>query len=103
MSHQPPHHASLTFASRFNATVVSIRVSCVACSVVSHADSVRLLIPYSHTACARAFISTHPDDAVLSFAPIVPLVLNSEEIVFHTALASHSGESSVKGVITHVI
>lgn len=39
----------------------------------------------------------------MSFAPIVPFVLYSVAREFHTALASHSGESSVNGVISPVI
>lgn len=66
-------------------------------------QSVRLLIPYSQTASAKAFISIHPEDAVLSFDPIVPAILFSDARAAHTAFASHSGESSVNGLIDPVI
>lgn len=95
----PPHTDSLTFIS----TRVSILSSCSACSVVSPALSVRLLIPYSHTACARASKSTHQEEAVLSFAPIVPISLFSFASADHTAFARFSGDSSVNGVISPVI
>ena len=39
----------------------------------------------------------------MSFAPIVPRVLYSFAREFHTALASHSGDSSVNGLIVPVI
>ena len=63
----------------------------------------RLRIPYSHTACASAFISTPQEEAVFNLAHIVPLVLNSVDNEFHTALASPSGDNSVNGDITQVI
>lgn len=39
----------------------------------------------------------------MSFAPIVPRVLYSLAREFHTACASHSGDSSVNGLIVPVI
>lgn len=60
-------------------------------------------ILYSHTACAKALRSTHPDEAVFSFAPIVPDVLYSVASESHTAFASHSGDNGVNGDISPVI
>lgn len=77
--------------------------NCASCSGDNHELSVRLRMLYSHTACASAFMSTHHDDAVLSFCPIVPAVLYSLASVFHTACASHCGDSGVNGDISPVI
>lgn len=89
--------------SRILSVIFTVLASCCACSVVSHPLMVSERILYSHTAWARALRSTHPDDAVLSFAHIVPDVLYSVASESHTAFARPSGDSGVNGDISPVI
>lgn len=82
---------------------MTVSVSCCACSGVSHPLVVSERILYSHTACAKALRSTHPDEAVFNLAHIVPNVLCSVASESHTAFASHSGDNGVNGDISPVI
>lgn len=82
---------------------LKVAANCSACSTVSHPLVVSVRTPYCHTACAKAFKSTQPEEAVLSFAHIVQAILFSVAKACHTACANHCGESSVNGVIIPVI